>query len=158
MQNEDSKLFATSQILEVYNEAIFVGKLLYEITGELQYLEKSFEIAESSKSFALFSEIKDVEAMEFSDLPAEVKEKEQRFIGEIQGYEEMLYEEQLSVEPDSNQIAFYKDKLFHLKDDYNDLMQEIEINYAKYYELKYNPKFITLKEVQQKSPYRDALM
>ncbi len=158
MQNEDSKLFATSQILEVYNEAIFVGKLLYEITGEFQYLEKSFEFAESSKSFALFSEIKDVEAMEFSDLPAEVKEKEQRFIGEIQGYEEMLYEEQLSVEPDSNQIAFYKDKLFHLKDDYNDLMQEIEINYAKYYELKYNPKFITLKEVQQKLPYRDALI
>ena len=35
MQNEDSKLYATSQIIEVYNEAIYVGKLLYELTGEL---------------------------------------------------------------------------------------------------------------------------
>ena len=38
--------------------------------------------------------------MEFSDLPTDVREKEQRLIGEIQGYEEMLYEEQLSAEPD----------------------------------------------------------
>ena len=64
--------------------------------------------------------VKDVEAMEFSDLPADVREKEQRLIGEIQGYEEMLYEEQLSADSDSSQIAFYKDKLFHLKDDYNE--------------------------------------
>ncbi|MCK5136377.1 MAG: CHAT domain-containing protein [Bacteroidales bacterium] len=158
MQNENSKFFATAAIPEIYNEAIYVGKLLFEMTGELQYLEKSFEFAESSKSFALFSEIKDVEAMEFSDLPADVREKEQRFIGEIQGYEEMLYEEQLSAEPDSSQIAFFRNKLFHLKDDYNDLMQDIELKYAKYFELKYNPKFVTLKEVQQKLPYRDALI
>ena len=101
MQNEDSKVYATSQILEVYYEAIYVGKLLYEMTEDIQYLEKSFEFAESSKSFALYSEIKDVEAIEFSDLPAEVKEKEERFIGEIQAYEEMIYEQQLSSDPDS---------------------------------------------------------
>ena len=43
--------------------------LLYEQTGEQEYLEQSFEFAETSKSFALYSEIKEIEAMEFSDLP-----------------------------------------------------------------------------------------
>ncbi|MFO7932494.1 MAG: CHAT domain-containing protein, partial [Bacteroidales bacterium] len=150
--------FATAAILEVYNEAIYVGKLLYEMTGDLQYLDKSFEFAESSKSFALFSEIKDVEAIEFSDIPHSVKEEEEDLIGEIQGYEEMLYEEQFSSDPDSSLIAFYRDKIFHLKDDYNDLLQEIELNYANYYELKYNPEFVSLKEVQDQLPYRDALI
>ncbi len=89
--------------------------------------------------------------MEFSDLPANVREKEQRLIGEIQGYEEMLYEEQLAADPDSSQIAFLKDKLFQLKDDYGDLMQEIEHNNAKYFEFKYNPKFVSLKEVQEQA-------
>jgi CHAT domain-containing protein len=158
MGNEDSKLFATSQILEVYDEAIFVGKMLYDQTGESKYLEQSFMFTETSKSFALFSEIKDVEAMQFSDLPDEIKDKESRYMGEIQAYEEVLYEEQIKSDPDSVKIESYKENLFHLKDDYNDLKLDIEHNYANYYELKYNPKFITLKEVQEKLAYKDALI
>ncbi|MFH0759791.1 MAG: CHAT domain-containing tetratricopeptide repeat protein [Bacteroidota bacterium] len=158
MENEESKLYATAAIIEVYKEAIYVGKQLYALTGDLEYLEKSFEFTESSKSFALFSEINNVEAMEFSDLPKDVKEKEQRLSGEIQGYEEMLYKEQLSTDPDSSQIAYIKEKLFQLRDDYRNLKQDIEQNNAKYFELKYNPKFVTLKEIQSKLPYRDALI
>ena len=48
--------------------------------------------------------------------------------------------------------------MFHLKDDYEELIQEIELNNSKYYEFKYKPKFITLKEVQDKLPYREALI
>ena len=81
MQNENSKVFATSQIIEVYNEAIYVGKLLSDLTNNIDYLEISFGFAESSKSFALFSEIKGMEEIEFSDLPSEVKAKEERIIG-----------------------------------------------------------------------------
>jgi len=158
MKNEDSKIFATSTIIEVYNEAIHVGNLLYEITGKMEFLDMAFEFTESSKSFALFSEIKNLEAMEFSDLPAEVKEKEEELMGMIQGYENLLYKEQLLPDSDSSKITFYKDKLFHLKADYDDLMQEIEINYARYFEFKYNPHFVTLEELQDKLPYRDAII
>ncbi len=158
MQNENSKIFATSAVIEVYNEAIYVGKLLYELTGDMAYLEMAFEFTESSKSFALFSELKNIEAMEYSDLPAETKEKEEELIGKIQGYEAMLYDEQMAPEPDSSQIAFYKEKLFHLKDDYNDLMQQIELDNSKYFEFKYNPRFVSLAELQDKLPYRDAMI
>jgi len=158
MGDENSRIFATSRILEVYNEAIYIGKMLFDLTGETSYLEQSFEFAETSKSFALYSEIKDMEAMQFSDLPEGIKQREKRFMGEMQAYEELLYEEQISSDPDSASIAFYKDALFHLKDDYDDLKQEIEQNYANYYELKYNPRFVTLKEVQDKLAYRDALI
>jgi len=158
MNDEDSKLFATSKIIEVYYEAIYVGKLLYDLTGESKYLEQSFEFAETSKSFALYSEIKAVEAMQFSDLPEEIKDKESRYMGEIQAYEELLYKEQIKFDPDSSLIESFKDEIFHLKDDYNNLKQEIEQNYVKYYNLKYNPKFVSLKEVQDKLAYRDALI
>lgn len=158
MSDENSRIFATSRILEVYNEAIYVGKMLYDLTGELTYLEQSFEFAETSKSFALYSEIKDMEAMQFSDLPENIKQREKRFMGEIQAYEEYVYKEQIKSEPDSSLIALYKETLFHLNDDYGDLKQEIEHNYANYYELKYNPEFATLEEVQNKLAYRDALI
>jgi len=158
MSDEDSRIFATSRILEVYTEAIYVGKMLHDLTGEFTYLEQSFEFAETSKSFALYSEIKDMEAMQFSDLPESIKQKEKRFMGEIQAYEELLYKEQISSDPDSSSIALFEKTLFHLNDDYESLRQAIEQNYANYYELKYNPKFVTLKEVQDKLAYRDALI
>ena len=158
MSNEDSRVFATSQILEVYTEAVYIGKMLYDLTGESKYLEQSFEFAETSKSFALYSEIKDVEAMQFSDLPEDIKQREKRYMGEIQAYEELLYKEQIKSDPDSSQIESFKETLFHLKADYDRLYQEIVENYPNYYELKYNPKFITLEEVQDKLAYRDALI
>ena len=158
MGNENSKLFATSQIINVYYEAVYIGKMLYDLTGESKYLEQSFEFAETSKSFALYSEIKAVEAMQFSDLPEEIKDKESRYMGEIQAYEELLYKEQIKLDPDSSLIESFKDELFHLKDDYKDLKQQIEQNYVKYYDLKYNPKFVSLKEVQDKLSYRNALI
>jgi len=156
--SEDSRVFATSQILEVYNEAIYVGKLLYDLTGEFTYLDQSFMFTETSKSFALYSEIKNLEAMQFSDLPEDIKKREKEFTGEIQGYEELLYKEQMKTEPDSSLIASFKETLFHLKDDYDELTQEIEQNYSKYYELKYNPKFVSLEEVQDKIAHRDAVI
>ena len=158
MSNESSKLYATSQILEVYYEAIFAGIQLFKITNEAKYLEQSFRFTENSKSFALFSEIKEIEAMEFSDLPQQIRENEERYIGEIQAYEEWLYTERLKSDPDTQKIEFYKEQLFHLKDDYNDLKQEIEESNSQYYELKYNPEFVSLKEVQKELPYRDALI
>jgi CHAT domain-containing protein len=158
MQDENSRVYATSQVLEIYKEAIYVGKLLYDLTDDINYLEKSFEFAESSKSFALFSEIKDMEAIEFSDLPSEVKAREDRLVGQIQYYEGMLYQEQLEEIPDSNKISIYKDQLFHLNDDYDDLMNGIEENNSKYYNLKYNPKFVTLQEVQDQLPFKEALI
>ncbi|MDF1575935.1 MAG: CHAT domain-containing protein [Bacteroidales bacterium] len=158
MSDEDSRLFATSQILEVYREAVYTGKMLYDLTGETSYLEQSFMFAETSKSFALYSEIKDVEAIQFADLPEEVRQKENRFMGEIQAYEELLYKEQIKSDPDSSLIEFFKETLFHLKDDYDYLKQDIEEKYANYYELKYNPRFVSLKDVQDKLSYRDALI
>lgn len=158
IQSEDSKFFATSQIILVYNEAIMVGKLLYEMTGNLLYLEKAFEFAESSKSFALFSEIKDVEAIEFSDIPADVKDNEKRLIGRIKAYEKALYEEQLSLEPNNSEIEFYETELFHLRDDYRNLIQEIEQNYEQYFEMKYNPKFVSLEGIRNSLPHNNALI
>jgi CHAT domain-containing protein len=132
--------------------------MLYEQTGDNQYLEQSFEFTETSKSFALFSEIKEIEAMQFSDLPVEIRNKENRIVGERQKIEEILYDQQMLEETDNEYIELLKESLFHLNDDYNDLIHEIEQNNAKYYDLKYNPQFVTLKDIQDELPYKDAMI
>jgi len=158
MGEESSKVFASSQVQEIYYEAINVARMLYEQTGDNQYLEQSFEFAETSKSFALYSEIKEIEAMQFSDLPIEIRNRENRILGERQKIEETLYEQQMSENPDNELIESLKELQFHLNDDYSDLIHEIEQNNAKYYELKYKPQFVTLEDIQDQLPYKDALI
>jgi CHAT domain-containing protein len=158
MSNENSKIYETSQVLEVYNEAIQVAKLLFDKTGNTEFLEQSFKFTETSKSFALYSEIKDIEAMQFSDLPEEIRQKESRLLGEIQAYEKLIYDEQISENPDLEEIESLKSSLFLLKDDYDDLEHEIELNNAQYYDLKYKPHFVSLKDIQDQLPYKDALI
>jgi CHAT domain-containing protein len=60
--------------------------------------------------------------------------------------------------PDSSKLSDYKEILFHLNDDYAEFLREIEENNSKYYNLKYNPKFVTLQEVQDQLPFKEALI
>ncbi|MEZ5072242.1 MAG: CHAT domain-containing tetratricopeptide repeat protein [Bacteroidales bacterium] len=158
MKDENSSVFVAGKILEVYSEAANTGIQLYKRKHDKSYLENSFLFAESSKSFALYSSIKDLEIMEFADLPTHIKDQEKRLTGEIQGYENILFEEGLLQNPDSLKIDRIEEKLFHLKDDLNTLKEKLETENPNYYKLKYNPTFISLKETQAKLPYHGALI
>ncbi len=158
MKNEESVLFSTEITLDVYHEAIRVAVDLYNVSGDQSYLETAFNYTESSKSFALLSEIKGVEAMEFSDIPPDVKAEEERFKREITGYEELLYNEEASEAPDSTRMANFSDILFNLRDDYNSMLDNLENNYPKYFELKYHPHFASLDEIHKKISRNEALV
>ncbi|PID91499.1 MAG: hypothetical protein CSA96_08100 [Bacteroidetes bacterium] len=158
MENEDSRIWSTASILGFYKEAIHSSILLFEESEDEQYLEQAFLYSERSKSFTLYSEINEMEAIEFAGLPKTIREKERRLNGQIHFFEEKLYSEHLSAEPDASAIRLYREKLFHLKDDYNDLKQEIETISSKYFKLRYNPDFITLEELREKLPHNEALV
>ena len=158
MVNEESKFVAVKGHLDAYHEAIQLALRVYRETGEERFLEKAFRYAESSKSFALLSEIRNNEVMEFAGLPSQVKNEEERLSREITAYEELLFSEQLKEYPDSLKLTNFSNKLFNLRDDYNNLLYEIENNYPNYYELKYNPHFTTLKEIRNNIGRREALV
>ncbi len=158
MKNEESILLSTEEKISIFHDAIDVAVELYNLTGNIAYLEQSFEYTENSKSFALLTEIKGIEAMKFSDIPIEIKEKDEMFNREISAYEELLYNEQINKTPDSLRLSNFEDKLFHLRDDYNTLMDDIENNYPNYFQLKYNPHFTSLEEVGHNLRRNEALV
>lgn len=158
MKNEESVMLSNEYKLNIYHEAILVSNELFDKTEENQFLEQSFKYTESSKSFALLSEIKGMEAMQFSGLPPEILEQEERFTREISAYEEQLYYEQTLSYPDSTRLANFEEILFNLEDDYASLQDHIELNYPKYFELKYRPHFVTIDEVKKKLHRNEALV
>ncbi|HKK64034.1 MAG TPA: CHAT domain-containing tetratricopeptide repeat protein, partial [Bacteroidales bacterium] len=158
MKNEDSRLQNVREKISVIHEAIDLTVKLYQTTGKQKYLDQAFLFSENTKSFVLLSEIKDIEAMKFSGLPEKVVIREEKLSNEISGYQEMLYEEKTVAEPDSVRLKTFNDKIFELKDDYNRLLDSIEHNYSNYFELKYNPDFITPKKAQSKIGKGEALV
>jgi CHAT domain-containing protein len=158
MKNESSKLRNTESRISIVHEAINLATQLYEITGESSYLDIAFHNAENTKSFVLLSEIKSNEAMQFADLPSDILAKESRISNEIAGYEEMIYNEKTSGNADSMLLVNLNRTFFLLKDDYNNLLDSIERNYPRYFELKYNPNFITPKEAQGKLRRNECLV
>ncbi|MFC2089162.1 CHAT domain-containing protein [Bacteroidota bacterium] len=158
MKNEDSKLQNTEFRISFLKEAINLAFRFYEFTGDNKYIDLAFYYAENTKSFVLLSEIKSVEAMQFADLPKEILEQEASLSNEITAYEEFIYDEKTSLFPDSSKLLTLNTKLFHLSDDYHNLLDSLEANYPKYFNLKYNPNFITPSEVQKNLSHKEALV
>jgi len=158
MKNEASKLRNTESRLSLMHEAITIAMEMYNITKDRQYYDLAFLYAQNTKSFVLLSEIKSTEVIKFSELPDNLIDREYDLSNEIAAYEEMIFNEQTSFNPDSIILTRFREKLFNLNDDYNTLIDSIELNYPKYFELKYNPKFFSPSEIQEKIRKNEALV
>jgi CHAT domain-containing protein len=158
MRNPESIHLESQKRITIIHEAVDVASKLYKITGNLEYLEKAFLYAENMKSFSLYSEIKSDEAMKFAGLPAHITEKEMSLMQKIEAYSELIYEENIKSNPNKDLLNNYNETFFKLKDNYNNLLDSIERNYPRYFELKYNPNFITPKEAQGKLRRNECLV
>ena len=158
MKNETSKLRNTENRIKIVQEAIELSMKLYSITNNNYYFDLAFEYSENAKSFVLLSEIRSTEAIKFADLPQSVLNRESRLANEISGYEEMIFEANSLDNIDTTLINNLNAKLFELKDQYNNLQDSIELNFPKYFDLKYKTSFISPKEVQRRLERKEALV
>lgn len=129
----------------IYDHAITVAIQLYEITGEDSYLEKGFLFSEKSKSFILLNALNENIARNFSDLPDSLFEKDQLLKAGITHTETRLLKAK-SVN-NKKQIESYRPILFELKNQQEILHSHLEMNYPKYFDLKYNEEYYTSSEV-----------
>ncbi len=142
-KNKNDKISLSITASEVYEDAIRLCGQMADVTlTPAFYYRKAFAFAEKSKSAALLSAIFDAQAKEFAGLPAAVLENEKELKAEI-----AFYEQQISSKKQEEQ-ATYRDKLFALNRQYEELIKDLEQKYPDYYNLKYNVKTATIDEIQ----------
>ena len=136
---------------ELYGEAILIALKLYDITNQDRYLNDAFYIIEKSKSFSLLKTLNEINAREFADLPKDLLKQEQDLKQSISYYENELTDLEFRTDSVSKLIlARYRHALFDKRSALETLIKNFEINYKKYYDLKYQINVISLKEVQEK--------
>jgi CHAT domain-containing protein/tetratricopeptide (TPR) repeat protein len=154
-----SKLFLGERTYKIFDKAIRTSLKLYEITQNDKYKEQAFGFAEKAKSNVLLESLQESQAKQYAGIPDSVLDQERETRIDLGFYETQIQKE-LDKTDDrySLRLKEFEAKHFTLNMQYQKLIEQIEKDYPKYYNLKYQTKSVSLSELQQSLDDRTALI
>ncbi|KAA3622059.1 MAG: CHAT domain-containing protein [Flavobacterium sp.] len=146
-----SKSFWTTKTINLVDSAIDTALLLESVTGDREYIATAFNFTERSKALLLLASLNDQEVNSFANIPQEIIQKEKELKAGITEYVGRIEtEEKRCAEVRDKILKLYTGKLHSLQNKYDLLINEIARKYPEYYELKYDVKIASIKEIQKK--------
>lgn len=143
--NEKDKLALGATASEIYETGVSLAVSMSEVSMKPSvYLSKAFDFAEKSKSAVLLSAIQDTNAKEFSGIPKALLEEESALKANVS-----LAEQKLASNTDVDLEATIKSELLSLNNQYNAFVKKLEVDFPNYYNLKFNVKHASVKDLQQ---------
>ena len=158
MGMDKTKLRLTEEASGLYDLAVITSSIIYELTGDQDYLLKSFEYSEKSKASVLLSTVRQMEALEIATIPVEVRATENKIKNQITQYENLINDESQKTEVDSIKLARARRNLFKKRIEYDSLVVELENSYPDYYNLKYSFKVISPFDIQKRINSHDIFI
>lgn len=141
-----------------YKTGIETAFLLYHITGDRSYLEKTFEMSEKSKYYTLYQSFNELNARNIGGIPDSLQDKERLLRMQLGNVTKALEQENMKPGPDTEKIKLLSQKQFLMKARSDSLIRFFEHHYPSYYSLKYDRKVATVEQVMQKLKPGQALV
>lgn len=123
----------TDNHAKIYDEALKVVEILYDMTSDKQLIQIAFEISEKSKAFTLRQAMRSQYAINFSGIPSALIDDE-RFI---------------RARINRAQSAKMRNRWIYT---HQTILEQIEFEYPKYYKYVYDTKVISISKVQDQLP------
>lgn len=157
---EGSKLFLTKQFAGVYDHAISSAWQLFTLTKQNQNLEKAFFFIEKSKSATLRDALQESQAKRFAGIPDTLLEKEKALRIDLAHYETEIQaeKEKEEGEQDQEKLFEFQDRFFALNGEYDQLVEKLEKDFPKYFDLKYQTEIPSVRELQTALDNRTAMV
>jgi CHAT domain-containing protein len=147
--SEESKVYLTEKVAFIYEDGINVSRLIYKKTKDDSYLDKAFAFSEKSKAGLLLSAILESNAKKISGLPDSLLERERKINAKISQLDKDLFKElKKGKKADPEKVDNLKKGLFEQKGNLIAYLKFIESNYEKYFNLKYDDRVTSIKDVQ----------
>lgn len=149
-RSESSKLKLSEDANIILKKALPIAFQLHEITGEEAYKNKVFEYSEYNKALVLLSALSKLKAEQIADMPDSLATLEKQLRKE-KGHlkKDIHYEFAQGENANLNTIDSLRNEVYRVSDEYDRLMNSIEQNYPKYYDLKYNVNIVSVTDVQK---------
>ncbi len=152
--NESDKLRLAQQAKEVYDDAIRISLMLAnQPFKEKKYREMAFNFSERSKSAVLLEAISETKAKGFAGIPASLIDQEDSLKNEISYLNQKLAAS--SKESEQNEL---KGQLFNYQSAYRTFIEQLEKDYPKYFDLKYNTRMATVADLLKALPKDHAIL
>ncbi len=140
-ENETAQFSFRSNKYNLFQEALKTAYQLHLLYPENPtYIEQAFNISEKSKAFSLLQKLKKTEAQQLTELPDSLVRQVQK----LQQKEEQL---NWYLKEDTTN-AIYKDSLFKIQREKEQLTAYMENTYPQYRKIKYQDKTVSLKKLQ----------
>jgi len=141
----------TNEKFDVYETIIF---LLFELGQE----DKAFEYMEKSKARNLLEILSRNKAVIKKGISPEYLQRKQELEYVLSTLENKLADAYISNSNAGQNIEIIQDSLKNIRQRYNRLLEEIEMNHPKYSQLFRNKKEISLRDIQDKLPDETTLI
>jgi CHAT domain-containing protein len=129
-----------------YEKGIDCAYLLFNETGNMDYLDTAFILMEKSKYMLLFKSLSLAEKTQSIDLPENLKFIEDSLIAQYTNYQVLVGNEESKDNKDPELIYELRDKIFKYKKALDDLKARIQVEYPSYAQIKYDSLFKTLPD------------
>lgn len=130
------RLLTPDNVSDISSEATYAAK-------RNEYVNSYFYFTEKNKGSILFSSLAESNAKSFGDIPDSLVSLELTLKKQIN-----QYTQELAANTDSAQQVVYQAMLFEANNAYEALVQHMESEYPKYYELKYDLDVVEIADLQ----------
>ena len=145
-----SKHILAGKANHVYEQAIEVCDLLYQKTNDVKHIKQAFLFAESNKSITLLESMTKETALSLSGIPDTLLGLERSLNIKLKFAERQLGESKSKKEGNNQEtVNRLEQERFELKESYKRLIDQIEKEYPKYYELKYAYENASVFKIQK---------
>jgi len=154
ISTENSRLFQAKNIMHYLENAL---KVAFELEQNGQDIgEAAFRFMEKNKATVLLQSMNEAYALQFANLPKSLIEQEKDIKIAISFQQKQLNE--IVESGDSAKIVQFENVLFEEKQQYNQLIDNLENNYPSYYRLKYEQNETELADIQNQLNQKKAIL
>ena len=140
----------TNLALNSYELAVSAASELSDLQQNSSHIEQVFAFFQARKSHSLLESTIEEKAKRFANIPTELLEENADLIKNLNQLKRKLNVEEFKQEGrDSIKIRELRDEVFILESTYDQFLMNLEKNYPKYYQFKYQVHTASLAEVQE---------
>ncbi|MCB0840730.1 MAG: tetratricopeptide repeat protein, partial [Bacteroidetes bacterium] len=154
-----SKLALSNFINTTYFGGMDNALKLYEKDQDPQQFEYAFSFAEKGRATLLQETIHESKALVSGGIPPEIRNRESEIKVAMSYHEKIIFEEKQKKEiSDSSRLVNSLNQQFDLAIEQQQLIEELESKFTKYYRLKYDHQIVTVADLQQKLQADEAMI
>lgn len=138
-ESDEAKQFLSAELKPLYEQVLQVNYELYQSTQQEQYLHKSFQLVEQSKSVTLLDALQENQARLSAGIPQELIDREQKLKRSL-ALMELEIEKEGVITDQTSWIT--KGRALE------QLIDTFKNNYPRYYDLKYSSNVVNVQDLQ----------